>query len=225
MALKALEATKDAGNPHVKIINALYAAFDHFNVHFYGEDDKLTSPVINLGPAGRRNALGWFRNDGWIGNDGETIHEINISPEYLTRDPDEILETLLHEMAHMRNRCNDITDCNASQYHNANFKDAAEMLGLEVEKKGYRGWAWTCLGSKAKEAIEKLPFDKDVFKIARPHHKKIGGPKYITIALKSEDWLDILEDMQTVLGKETKSGVVKELLMTAYNEDDATGDA
>ena len=52
------------GNPHMTVLNAFYAAFDHFNEYFYAEE-LLPRPVINIGSAGRMNALGWFLKSGW----------------------------------------------------------------------------------------------------------------------------------------------------------------
>lgn len=204
-------------NPHLHALETLYKAFDHFNAHFYDEDRRLPYAVINLGPAGRKQALGWFRNNSWIPVDSaDGIHEINISPEYLDRDPDQILETLLHEMAHMRNRCDDIADCNKAQYHNKHFKTAAEFLGLEVEKKGYRGYAWTSLGPDAKAAIDAIEFDLTPLKLPRPAILVPSANPYITITLKKNEYEEILDEL--CQGTLSKSELVKALVDQAYQQ-------
>ena len=200
------------GNPHMTVLNALYAAFDHFNEYFYAKE-LLPRPVINIGSAGRMNALGWFLKSGWRDKEDQ-FHEINMSAEYLRRKPEETLETLLHEMAHMRNEVDGIKDCNQSQYHNKKFKSAAEYLGLKVEKSGYRGWSKTTLDVESKAAIRALPFNyKKVFSISRPPRLRTAPNKYLTVALKKEDWSPVLEHLtETQFKGWTNSEIVKHAL-------------
>ena len=83
-------------------------------------------------------------------NGGESFNEIAFNLEHFTT-PQELLSTLLHEVAHSLNHQNGITDCSANQYHNAKFKTQAEALGLktlEVKGKGYAATELTELGAK-----------------------------------------------------------------------------
>ena len=82
-------------------------------------------------------------------NGGESFNEIAFNLEHFTT-PQELLSTLLHEVAHSMNHMNGIEDCSSNQYHNAKFKTQAEALGLKTEKskKGYASTTLTELGAK-----------------------------------------------------------------------------
>ena len=85
----------------------------------------------------------------WRTND-EVFSEIAFNLEHFTT-PQELLSTLLHEVAHSLNHKNGITDCSSNQYHNAKFKTQAEALGLkthEIKGKGYASTELTELGAK-----------------------------------------------------------------------------
>ena len=82
--------------------------------------------------------------------DGEQFNEIAFNLEHFTT-PEELLSTLLHEVAHSLNHANGIEDCSSNQYHNAKFKTQAEALGLktiEVKGKGHASTELTELGAK-----------------------------------------------------------------------------
>lgn len=82
-------------------------------------------------------------------NGEETFSEIAFNLEHFTT-PEELLSTLLHEVAHSLNHANGIEDCSSNQYHNAKFKEQAEALGLKTEKskKGYAQTSLTEFGAK-----------------------------------------------------------------------------
>ena len=77
-------------------------------------------------------------------NGGESFNEIAFNLEHFTTG-EEILSTLLHEVAHSLNFANGIKDCSANQYHNAKFKTQAEALGLETHEIKGKGYATTTL--------------------------------------------------------------------------------
>ena len=142
-----------------QLLQELYRAFDFFNEKF--AEGKLPKVVITIQEAGRRNALGWFGKGFWsdrICEDG--VNEINLSAEWMSRTPEAILETLLHEMAHLKNAVNGVRDCSSGQYHNKYFKRAAEEFGLTVERGGNKGYAFTALGPVAEEVIKQFNPDK-----------------------------------------------------------------
>jgi len=147
-----------------QLYNELYRAFDVFNQVF--ADNKLPKVVITIQESGRRNAYGWFGNGFWTDRlAGETVPEINLSAEYLSRGPLGLLETLLHEMAHLWNATIEETrDCSGGQYHNKHFKIAAERFGLEVSRDGKRGWAYTKLTDTSTKVIDELEVDESLFK-------------------------------------------------------------
>lgn len=166
-----------------RIYSELYRAFDHFNKTF--ASGKLPKPIITIQESGRKNAYGWFGNSFWYDKDMKnSIPEINLSAEYMSRGADGILETLLHEMAHFYNAINDIKDCSSGQYHNKHFRKAAEMFGLNVERSGNRGYAHTSLTETSQAAIDELKVDKSLFQEIR--RKRVGGmreKKYISLVV------------------------------------------
>lgn len=69
----------------------------------------------------------------WSTSDGQTFNEIAFNLEHFATG-EELLSTLLHEVAHSLNFKNEIRDVSANQYHNAKFKLQAEALGLKTDK-------------------------------------------------------------------------------------------
>ena len=173
--------TFDPAKRNQKAIEELYRAFDFFNARF--ANDKLPKVIITIQEAGRRNAYGWFGKSFWKDDICEQgVCEINLSAEYMGRDPTSILETLLHEMAHLDNAMNDIRDCTSGQYHNKKFKTAAEKYGLIVKRMGNKGWAHTQLGEEAVEAIKDLDPDKKVLNsLKRRKVKKNREKRYMSL--------------------------------------------
>lgn len=79
-----------------------------------------------------------------------SFHEIAFNLEHFTTG-EELLSTLLHEVAHSLNFANGIEDTSSNQYHNAKFKTQAEALGLktvEVKGKGHASTVLTEFGAK-----------------------------------------------------------------------------
>lgn len=93
------------------------------------------------------NVLGHFSALRWKAKaaGAERLHEVVIVAEHLDRKAEDILETLIHEAAHAMNFARGVHDCSRSQYHNTRFKEAAEELGLTVERVPHYGWALTRL--------------------------------------------------------------------------------
>jgi hypothetical protein len=84
-------------------------------------------------------------------NGEESFHEIAFNLEHFT-SPEDLLSTLLHEVAHSLNFSNGIKDTSANQYHNGKFKTQAEALGLKTEEimkgKGHHATTLTEFGAK-----------------------------------------------------------------------------
>lgn len=164
-----------------QLYGELYRAFDVFNDVF--AEGKLPKVVITIQESGRRNAYGWFGNGFWTDRlAGESVPEINLSAEYLSRGPEGLLETLLHEMAHLWNATvAELRDCSGGQYHNKHFKAAAERFGLIVERDGKRGWAYTKLSDTSREAINSLDIDENLFKSLRRKTIKKVDDRYFSL--------------------------------------------
>ena len=157
-------------------IEALERIFDRFNKRFF--NSALLKPTITLSQKGTKMAKtqGWCTEEKvWVRTrDGQEVdrhHEINICPEYLNRPPEEICETLLHEMVHLYNITNGIKDCSSNgQYHNKQFKTSAKAHGLIAEKVRNYGYAKTSLNPEAAELIKRL--DLTAFVLYRDSMRK-----------------------------------------------------
>lgn len=156
-------------NSLIPIIKELERIYDAINLKF---GFKYPRPIITIQSKGRnKNILGWFGANRWQQDDKE-IGEINICAEELKKTP---VETLVHEMAHYSNFCEGIKDCNSQQYHNKEFKATAENYGLNVEKEGRWGWAFTKPTEKLQVILNDLKINYDIFKLYRK-------PKLATVA-------------------------------------------
>jgi hypothetical protein len=154
-------------------VKNLEELFDIFNEKLYG--CELEKPIISIQSDKTTRAYGWCTTyKAWETTDGETYYEINMCAEYMTRSFEEICGTLIHEMAHLYNLLNELKDCDASQYHNKKFKEAAEAHGLVVEKTN-KGWSKTTLNEEMKEFIGTLDYTFDIARKIQP--KRITAKK------------------------------------------------
>jgi hypothetical protein len=136
---------------YLEITQIFYKAFDYFNEKYC--ENFLKKPLIVILSRGRKNCLGWHWADKWS-NDSEVLTEIMIAAERLNRPWEQLLETLLHEMAHLHNSQNQIKDCNAQQYHNKAFKKTAESIfHLTVTRDGQKGYAITDLSETSRADV------------------------------------------------------------------------
>jgi len=188
-----------------KLIGELYRAFNHFNKRF--ADGELPHVVITLQNRGRRNAYGWFGQGYWMDRaTKDSVHEINLSAEYLARGQSGMLETLLHEMAHLLNASRGVRDCSSGQYHNKKFKIAAEQFGLKVTRTGTRGWAFTSLGEEATQAIDELNMDGSLFKGLRRVEAPKRAERYKSLIVSPEAF-NQLQDIRLASGLGQKDAV------------------
>jgi len=195
-----------------ELYTELYRAFDVFNNVF--ADNKLPNVVITIQESGRRNAYGWFGNGFWTDRiAGASIPEINLSAEYMSRGPEGLLETLLHEMAHLWNATvEDVRDCSGGQYHNKHFKVAAERFGLDVQRDGKRGWAYTKLTDISRDAIKALEVNESLFNGLKRKRFKSSVDRYFSLIVN----LDLKEDLKSAV---QKSGMKqREFVEHALNE-------
>lgn len=178
-----------------QLYTELYRAFDVFNEVF--ADNKLPKVVITIQESGRRNAYGWFGDGFWTDRlAGGAVPEINLSAEYLSRGPRGLLETLLHEMAHLWNATvANIRDCSGGQYHNKHFKEAAERFGLEVSRDGKRGWAYTKLTDASEQAINDLNLDDTLFMSLKRKRAGKAKDRYFSLIVN----LDLKEPLKQAL--------------------------
>ena len=207
-------------NTFASVITELQRSYDFFVTHFNLDKDKYSNALITVMTAGRKQAYGWHLEGGWRGKDQIKRTEINLSAEHLNRPVHELLGTLLHEMAHLKNSIEGIEDCNTSnQYHNKKFKIAAEFFGLEVTRHPTKGWAVTNISTGAQEAIDALKPDESIYNISRVTGGKKAKPanKYLAIFIDSS-YTDKLDDACDKMGKNKKQ-VVENLLDTFLDEE------
>lgn len=188
---------------YIDLIEELYRSFDFFNEHYC--KGELKRPIITTqGDKREGSTYGWFGKGFWLDNSSEKsdyIDELNLTAESLHRDPEQVLETLLHEMAHLKNAQADIPDCTKSQYHNDKFKKAAEFFDLEVSQRKGKGWATTILSEKAKGVIALLKPKTELYKIVRkPPRVEKPEPKVIMLQV-GLDYEEKIAELEETYGK------------------------
>lgn len=209
-----VEVVQGMPKPYLKMTQLLYIAFAHFNKVLC--EGKLKEPIITIASAHRKNALGWHLKNGWK-HAGAEMTELNICSEFLDRGWEESLETLIHEMAHLKNSQAGIKDCNAVQYHNKHFKVSAESLGLKVEKLRGKGFATTSLGPKAEAAIKSLDVkEEDIPLLHRQYTRKVRKTTATSFIIAGK------EDKSTFCDLAEKAGMKQpeffKLLLDVYKE-------
>ena len=118
----------------------LEQAFQILNKVYY--NSTLPDVVITIQSSPR--AYGHFTIAPVWRTEENSLHEINISAEYLDRPIENIMATLQHECIHLYCSQNGIADTSqGGRYHNKNFKNEAELRGLHIEKGLYIGWSVT----------------------------------------------------------------------------------
>lgn len=118
--------------------------FSRLNEHFF--DNELERVVFTFESGFKKGAYGWITTvKEW--KQGQTErYNINISADYLNRNKEAIIATLLHEMCHLYALQKEIKDTSRSGiYHNKKFKKIAEEHGLDVAEADKIGWSVTSL--------------------------------------------------------------------------------
>ncbi len=159
----------------IPMIEQLESLFSKLNDKFF--EGKLETPVITIAPDTCR-AYGWFTTwRAWKetdNEDSEGYYEINVTCDYLNRTPVEIASTLLHEMVHLYCQMNGIKDTSrAGNYHNKNFKTAAEEHGLICEKVPKSGFGCTEPTPKTAEYLESLNLKFDLYRPTPEPEQKV----------------------------------------------------
>lgn len=134
--------------PSVVLIEALSRVWSQIQ-RFHPE---VPNVVLLPAPAsGKRPSLGHFAALRWSTHeqDGQLLHEVVVTSEFLNRRAEDIVATIIHEAVHSLCFSRKIFDCSpTSQYHNRHFKAAAEELGLRVTQVPHYGFALTTLGGE-----------------------------------------------------------------------------
>jgi len=97
--------------------------------------DNITILISQAHP----NTMGYFSPSGFK-NTTQILNGIVLNSIYLKEHP---YETIAHELAHYHNNQNGVKDCSRNQYHNKQFKKVAELLLLECDARGNKGYNMT----------------------------------------------------------------------------------
>ena len=129
----------------------LETAFNIFNIIYFNN----SLPKVAITIQSSIKSYGYITvNKVWKDSDN-FYHEINIGAEHLARPIEDVLATLLHEMAHLYSMVNDIKYVsNWGRYHNKRFKSECEKRNLIIEYAKYIGWSITKPSGKFIEAIK-----------------------------------------------------------------------
>ncbi|MCM1382877.1 MAG: SprT-like domain-containing protein, partial [Muribaculaceae bacterium] len=145
---------------------ALMACFNKLNEDFFG--GELEKVIITIEEGYKKHAYGWIEvKKNWI-QGKEERHQINISSDFLNRDIEDVIATLLHEMCHLYALQNDIKDTSRSGiYHNKKFAEIAKEHGLDVFEESHIGHRTKC-----SEQLRKWCADNCTITQIRVHKKK-----------------------------------------------------
>lgn len=132
----------------------LQLAYDHFNQALF--EGSLPACLITL--QREKKTCGYFSSERFADLDGQTTDEIALNPAYFAVVPlVETMQTLVHEMVHLWQA--HFGDPGRGRYHNAEWADKMEAIGLMPSSTGKPGGKRT--GDRmADYAIEDGPFLK-----------------------------------------------------------------
>ena len=159
-----------------RLAGQLEKMFHLLNQDMFG--GQLEQPVITIQSTPR--AFGHYSvSKVWTVSGEEQRHEINIAAGTLDREIEYTTATLLHEMCHMFNdTVLHVQDCSGSSraYHNKQFKETAESVGLIVTRSEKYGWAHTAPGDSL---LEWLLDHMDSINEIRINRNEPGGIRII----------------------------------------------
>lgn len=115
--------------PTVELANAYTKLFDYFNAELFTKilGQPLPHPVLNF--SRKKGAAAFFSPGSWKDpQTGHMLDEISLVPEWTNREPEEVLSTLVHEMAHYLDQMNG-TACK-NGYHGQHWFKIMSRLGI-----------------------------------------------------------------------------------------------
>ena len=116
----------------------LQQAFDHFNAQLF--DGQLPSCLITL--QREKNTVGYFSAGRFVSIAGQTTDEIALNPVFFATVPlIETMQTITHELVHQWQH--HFGEPGRGRYHNKEFADKMESIGLMPSSTGRPGGART----------------------------------------------------------------------------------
>ena len=196
--------------PTLDMYGFVQTAFDHFNqVLFAGE---LPQPLLTF--QREKNVFGYFSFQRWQGADGGHTHEIALNPMYfLTHNPLELMQTIVHEMCHLWQY--EFGEPSRSGYHNAQWAEKMESIGLMPsdngqpggKKTGQRMSDYPIPGGRFYQACVALSAEGYKLPFVDTHHP---GPHFTSAQIRqiSEALMDALNDAFNSHAAQTTSTAV-----------------
>jgi len=144
-----------ADGPTLSQSKAYQKAFDYFNKVLF--DDELSVPMLGLTRSSKVIG-GLFSKDRWCSEEGVTVHEISININSTAElDVKEVMGILVHEMVHQWQYEHGKPTRNG--YHNRQWVEKAESLGLVVQGKGQVVSTSVAVDGVTEKAIMDMPDD------------------------------------------------------------------
>ncbi len=114
--------------------NELQIAYDYFNKHLF--NSELPDCLITL--QREKKTYGYFSPERFINHNGNRTDEIAMNPAYFAVcPPEEIMQTLVHEMAHLWQF--HFGTPGRGKYHNIEWANKMEGIGLMPSSTGKEG--------------------------------------------------------------------------------------
>jgi hypothetical protein len=89
----------------------------------------------------------------WAADEAVVVHRLFVGPAVLRQDAQGVLENLLHMAAHGLAAARGISDTSRrGQYHNKQYRELAEEVGLTVDDADTRGWDDTSMRESTGDA-------------------------------------------------------------------------
>lgn len=124
-----------------RVSQYLSKLFDLINAKWF--ENEVSKPVITI--QSTPDAYGHITcGKVWRTENGESRHELNIGAGTLSRNIENVVSTMIHEMVHLYCIQKKIKDTSRGYtYHNKKFKEEAEKRGLIIEHDRIYGWTIT----------------------------------------------------------------------------------
>ncbi len=117
----------------LKLFGALQNAYNYFKQKIF--QNSLTPVILTLNR--KAHSMGYYKPQAWLNEQEETIPEINISPATLHHPAIEVMQTLVHEMAHHYHYL--YGKPGTRGYHNCQFAQIMFSIGLVCSSTGKPG--------------------------------------------------------------------------------------
>ena len=135
------QITGDFTKPTLLQFTALQQAYDYYNQElFYPIFEEMLSPVmLSLNDNRRRRSVGYYAFDKYKDDKGNILSLINITPEHLNYPFMIVMSTLVHEMCHHYQYTFGVKKGRKSAYHDKEFANIMERIGLICSSTGRPG--------------------------------------------------------------------------------------